>query len=729
MTEPGEPMLPALNVQILLPPGAIATGVTVRTEGSVALPGTYAILPAPRPARFSSPEAAEDPRPNVSTYDSVLPYPREVARLAGVGTSRGLRIASVSIAPLSYVPATGELCLHRRVEVVISTETGSAADASRVAQGSVITRAVERSVENPRAVDAYDIADEGRGRTGFEYLVVCPQALAGEFERLGEWKTRKGVRTEIVTLEDIAAEPLFAGVDLAEAVRNCIAHHAATSGVEWVLLGGDTDVVPAREAYDFFYDQGLPCDLYFSDLDGSWDEDGDGLWGEVDDDNIDMYSDVYVGRAPVTTVAGAASFVDKVLEYEGASFALATDYQLRMLYLGEVLWNSPDPYTDGAVACEMIDNDYVPDRFDPARKLYESAASLNMSAAVAELETGCGLIMHEGHANISRVSIGPDILTNATLDGLTNGSRGGVWYSVGCWSAAIDLDTFGEHWITNPDGGGVAYIGNSRYGWGCPGYPGQCVSDLYSQQYHNSLFVKDLVHAGAVHADAKHHYVGLAKVDDYMRYAMYELNLLGDPEMPIWTDTPRPLDVSRVTTLDAFRGVVDVSVTVSREGAPVQSAVVCLSDADSGIYEVVKTDAAGAVTITVDADVAVYANLTVTATNSIPHGESVALDGETGVDDGPFGKVASLMQNYPNPFNPSTSIAFSLAERGNVAVAVYDVAGRLVTVLVDDEIDAGPHSVEWDGRDAGGNDVASGTYFARMSTENKHFETKMILMR
>ncbi|MFH1502281.1 MAG: C25 family cysteine peptidase [Candidatus Eisenbacteria bacterium] len=731
MAEPTEPMLPALNVQLLLPPGVSPVSVTARAEGTVAVPGTFTILPAPRPARLSSPEAAEDPQPNVTTYDSVLPYPREVARLAGVGTTRGYRVASVRVVPLSYVPAAGELRLHRRIEIVVSTEPDHGAEVSADGRVGAARSAVERSVVNPDGVDAYEASSAARRgeRNAIEYLVICPDALAVEFERLAEWKTRKGVPAAVVTLEEIDAEPLFAGVDQAERIRNCVAHHASTSGVEWVLLGGDTDVLPTREAYDFFYDQGLPCDLYYADLDGSWDEDGDGLWGEVDDDDVDMYSDVFVGRAPVTTVAGAASFVDKVLEYEGASFALSTDYQLRMLYLGEVLWDSPDPYTDGAIACEMIDDGYVPARFDPATKLYESATSLDLSAAVAELEAGCGLIMHEGHANVSRVSIGPDNLTNATLDGLTNGSEGGVWYSVGCWSAAIDQDTFGEHWITNPLGGGVAYVGNSRYGWGCPGYPGQCVSDLYSQQYYNSLFVKDLVNAGAVHADAKHHYVGLAKIDDYMRYAMYELNLLGDPEMPVWTDTPRQLDVSCQTSLDAARGVVDVSVTVNRQGAPVQGATVCLSDAASGVYEVGRTDAAGAVTLTVDAGVAGYADLTVTARNSIPHGESLPLGDETGIDDEAVERVTTLMQNYPNPFNPSTSIAFSLARSTNVSVSVYDVSGRLVTVLVDEEVDAGPHAVEWDGRDARGNDVASGTYFARMNAAGKHFETKMIVMR
>ena len=728
--EPAEPMLPALNVQLLLPPDAACVGVTATCRGVTAVPGSYTILPAPRPARYSSRDAAKVPQPNAHVYDSVLPYPREVARLAGVGNFAGHRIASVQVAPLSYIPATGELFLHRKIEVVLETESVSEnAGAVRRGRPGVVDRIVQRSLLNPEELESYGATPAGRDATGesLDYLIVCPESLAEEFGRLADWKTRKGVRAEIVTLEEIDDDPLFSGIDLAERVRNCVSHHYAESGITWVLLGGDTGVVPTREAYDFFYDQGLPCDLYYADLDGSWDADGDGRWGENGSDDVDMYSDVFVGRAPVATAAETASFVDKVLAYEGAGFAVADDYQLRMLYLGEILWDSPDPYTDGAVACEMVD-DYVPSRFDPSRKLYESDGNLALDPTLAELEDGYGIVMHQGHSSAAGASIGPDDLTIQTIDGLTNGARGGIWYSVGCWSAAIDHDAFGEHWLTNEDGGGVAYVGNSRYGWGCPGYPGQCVSDLYSQQFFNSLFVKDLVHAGAVHADAKHHYVGMAKIDDYMRYAMYELNLLGDPEMPIWTDLPGVLDVTHETSGGSLS---QMDVWVASGGVPVEGATVCVFSDGAGIFEVVQTDQAGRATLPILVEEPFEAALTITARNAIPYGETVAFGGETGVSEGSgaIPAVTSLVRNYPNPFNPSTNIAFGLAASEWVKLSVYDVSGRLVAVLIDEEVTPGVHVARWDGLDERGNSVASGTYFARMTAGGSRFETKMILMR
>ncbi len=732
LTEPANPMLPALSIQLLLPPGADPSDVTAVTSGTVFLPERYSIVPAPRPATFSSRGAAEVPQPNHSTYNSVLPYPSEVARLAGVGSFDGRRIATVIVTPLQYVPATGELLLHSEIDIVVSTEPAAdAADFASVREPSRVTAAVARSaIANAEALGRYDghSVETPRASGDFDYLIVCPEALADEFAPLAEWKTRKGVKARIVTLEEIAEDPFLAGIDEPEAIRNCIIHHYTENGISWVLLGGDTEVVPARDAYDFFYEQGIPSDLYYADLDGTWDEDGDGLWGEHEDDGIDMYSDVFVGRAPVVTEDDAAAFVAKVLSYEGAAYHVVDDYELRMLFLGEILWDSPDPYTDGGYALDMIDADYVPGRFDQITKLYERNGTLSLGSVMTELQEGYGIVMHEGHSTMYYVSIGDDDLTSQSLDQLTNDARAGVWYSVGCWSAALDHDAFAEHWLRNPDGGGVAYVGNSRYGWGCPGYPGQCVSDLYSQQWANSLFVKDLVHAGAVHADAKHHYVGLSRSDDYMRYAMYELNLLGDPEMPIWTDRPAPLTVVHPEAVEMDESALEV--LVRSDGFPLEGATVCLGSEEASVYEVGTTDNAGRVSFELDVVDAFDATLTVTSHNHVPYGGVIAVGyGATGIDDDEIGSVTALYENYPNPFGPLTTLAFSLAERERVTITIYDVSGRVVDVLIDEALPAGRSSVHWDGKDGAGRDVATGVYFARMSAGSSHFETKMMLVR
>jgi len=89
----------------------------------------------------------------------------------------------------------------------------------------------------------------------------------------------------------------------------------------------------------------------------------------------------------------------------------------------------------------------------------------------------------------------------------------------------------------------------------------------------------------------------------------------------------------------------------------------------------------------------------------------------------------NLAQNYPNPFNPNTTISFSLKESGMVTLHVFDVSGQLIRTLADKFYPAGTHSVIWNGRDSGGNRVASGVYFFRLTTGNYSKTRKMILLR
>lgn len=76
--------------------------------------------------------------------------------------------------------------------------------------------------------------------------------------------------------------------------------------------------------------------------------------------------------------------------------------------------------------------------------------------------------------------------------------------------------------------------------------------------------------------------------------------------------------------------------------------------------------------------------------------------------------LARLFQNYPNPFRDHTTIAYEVDRPGPVTVTVYDLLGRRVRTLVDERQPVGVYQLAWDGRDTGGQPVASGTYFYRL---------------
>jgi hypothetical protein len=90
----------------------------------------------------------------------------------------------------------------------------------------------------------------------------------------------------------------------------------------------------------------------------------------------------------------------------------------------------------------------------------------------------------------------------------------------------------------------------------------------------------------------------------------------------------------------------------------------------------------------------------------------------------------SLSVNYPNPFNPATMIDFTVAVRGHVELAIYDVAGRRIRVLVSGVRSPGlVHHARWNGRDDGGRIVASGVYFYRLRADGFTQTHKMVLLK
>ncbi|MGD8394678.1 MAG: FlgD immunoglobulin-like domain containing protein [Candidatus Eiseniibacteriota bacterium] len=89
----------------------------------------------------------------------------------------------------------------------------------------------------------------------------------------------------------------------------------------------------------------------------------------------------------------------------------------------------------------------------------------------------------------------------------------------------------------------------------------------------------------------------------------------------------------------------------------------------------------------------------------------------------------ALAAARPNPFNPRTTIGYSLATTGWTELAIYDVAGRLVRILVDGVSPAGEHEVDWDGRDGTGDRVASGVYLYQLRTAGVVETRRMVLVK
>jgi len=91
----------------------------------------------------------------------------------------------------------------------------------------------------------------------------------------------------------------------------------------------------------------------------------------------------------------------------------------------------------------------------------------------------------------------------------------------------------------------------------------------------------------------------------------------------------------------------------------------------------------------------------------------------------------SLEQNYPNPFNPQTTISFQLNNTSplQVRLLIYDLLGKTIKTLIDNELSAGSYQIKWDGLSSNGKNVISGTYYYELQVGNQRLVKKMSLVR
>jgi hypothetical protein len=598
--EVGAPQLPVKTVRIAVPKGARYKGISIMSMESKELSGRYLISCAQPPVILSQKEVKEIVRPRDEIYLSDAPYPQDIIEYKGSGVYDNQQIFEFLFYPVQYLPLSRKIKFHSHVTFTISYDGGMSMPAKSDRIRNIVLNPEDITVTRD---DAY-----------FNYMIITNTVMDTIFERLGEWKTKKGVKTEIRTTNWITAN--YPGEDNAAKIRNYI-KTLADSGVAYVLLGGDTDVIPCRYAYAmscsaFIWDRedSLPCDLYYADFEGDWNFDGDGLYGEIED-SIDLYPDVSIGRAMVNTIAEAQNFVEKIITYERNP---SLDYLDNAMFSADILWT--DPLTDQKIHKNKIDDESFPPYFD-ITKLYHSEGTLSVSSFLNAIGQGQNLINHDGHGSTTAMGAGTGYLHPNDFDNLTNAPKYGTIISIGCWTLAFDFNAIGEHYVNSPNGGGVAFIGNSSYGWGSPGNPGFGYSDFFDSRFFYSLLNQNNFHLGDALGLCKVHFIPYSREKNVYRWHQYQLNLCGDPEMPVWTAVPESLTVSSPQTIPLGSSHMLITVTDKNTNAPIPDALVCLMKDDES-YAAGYTGVNGTVYLDVEPSTAGNFDLTVTAHNYIP---------------------------------------------------------------------------------------------------------------
>ena len=627
LNRPGAPAVPFRPVLLAIPSGERVVEIRVTPGEEVVLDG----LPAP---------GRGDGRGEPTGWDGLTVFPAAASEKGEFGRMRGIGLQALTLWPVAWDPATGEVRLRTEFEIEILTEpSGLSEEAWRPLRSprrgdTGFGELARKLVLNPEVLEAGRPAPALRpldsGAAPFsprfrpsvdgspvDMVIITSDALAPILEPLARWKTERGISAVVRSVEWIRTN-YPGGVDLADTIRRFIADAASRWGTEYVFLAGDVDIIPVRYGKTLFFGgEEIPADMYYQCLDGSWNADGDAIFGEgyasatVTGDGCDLYPEVWLGRAAVNDSLTAEVLVDKVLTYEKTPPA---GYLTRELMMAEVLF--PQHYSPGDSIIydgALIGEDALarlPVGFSPVRRYenypaYPGALPEDKPSVISEINSGYGMIQHVGHGyiNTMAVGIGGQALDNGDAAAFVNGDRLSVLYSINCTSAAIDYNCIGEAWLENPGGGAVANVGSTRFD-----FPGTGVN--YQNEFYRLLFEVGVPSLGEAFAGSKLPFVSVSSRDSEERWTQFSQILLGDPSLRVWRVEPVSALVSHPADLTLGGGPVSVGVTAG--GSPLEGATVCLFK-DGDDYETAVTDAAGQANLTFLPDRPGTARLTVTA--------------------------------------------------------------------------------------------------------------------
>jgi hypothetical protein len=612
-----QPDLPVYIYKILLPGNTTINSYSIEAIKEIELEGSFNI--EPKKKLWTQFTKKAELKQNTGQYSKDKQFPEQAVKYLGVKHFNGLPIAHFAVYPLRYNAQNGKLHFIKQIQLSISTMQDSyqAIKPERLdsSQKTAISEYVAKSFRNRNDlnevtvvedVDAFEIKqlqeDLGPGLIE-RYIIITNESLKDAFIPLAEWKTRKGVLAVIRTVEWIC-EQYPNGVDEAEKIRSFIQRAYQKKGTKYVLLGGDIDIVPTREITT--NECTFAADYYYSDLDGTWNDDQDNIFGEAVD-NVDGYPEVYVGRIPVQTNEEVQRFIYKLFNYEKLTNIVNEAFPENVLYIAANLENDNDG------------RDLIMNHIDPyinpdfTRKLITQNDDIGSSpdVAIAELNKNYAIIFSETHGSYHTVRPGArnSNIYNYHLVDLYDQDPS-FWYVASCHTNDILRRSFSEVYLLAENGGGVAYIGNSSFE-----HP---FSGIYlEKEFYRLAFEEEHYHLSEAHFLSRLPYLGYIGWEGPTRVIVFSTIVLGDPEMPLWTDTPQTFLVVHPDSLAAGENQFTVQVKNAVDETPVEQAKVVLYRNDD-VYKTCITNDSGIVNFDEDIYKLGTVNITVTKRNYIP---------------------------------------------------------------------------------------------------------------
>lgn len=592
----GNPHLPSQAISFQIPINAknLSTTLSYEHSTSVNIPNTY--YPIQRPYTTTTDEDEDYDFTPPSWTDADLPtyFPKTNGNIITDGLVDGCnRIVTVSVSPFQFNPIKEETKFYKNITVTLNYDLGDAAQmrfpavfrqtpapyAMDIIKPERFHATVRDSI-NMSAASDHEIYLCNDSIPGYQYTIITSKRFAPAFKRLVALQKHLGVNAGIITMEQIrrfrefkSGDPISGIKDDAGTLRAYLIYAYEHLNTEYVLLGGTTPDVPIRygrgwkppyttlDTTDKLYnDYDIPSDLYFADLNSNWWPDHKNVYYGTPDDNLDYFPELKVGRLLCKTPDEINAYIDKLELYNFNPGKGDMDYlDKAWACYGTEFINESEFFEYNLRQCNVDIMKIEGQQHSP--KGADVIGSINSSPS--------GILSLHGHGGpnlfltthwndpfyIASMEEYQDDLrdvesANNGLDNLNNRWMPGICYSISC--DHIPYDHFKNHAVPMNFGssytlgngyGGVAFIGNTRFGY-------MATSARIEGAFWN-LIAQDHSLAYATHMSK----VCQSKISHYLCLSN---NLIGDPYLKPWHGAPSTQD-----SISSSRSLFGISVTSS----------------------------------------------------------------------------------------------------------------------------------------------------------------------
>lgn len=565
-----EPGLPLVPINVAIPSGTSFSGMSVKGEHKLLLENvTLTANPIPMPTnQIGTRFGVNNPQYAHSSY------PLSVAEYVGTSFIDGFTLLDFLVCPFEYDAQNKALYFNERITLTINLTTSHEQIVAPMGGGKNMSNIVKFLVVNADEINeslpTNNISSVNNEL--IEYVIITSSDLASSFYPLAQWKTTKGVMTKIITIEAIKAN--YSGDTAQLKIKSCLYDLYQHHGLKYVLLGGDDTIIPVQGCYGAagsYIDSTIPTDLFFGCFDGSfnWDANGNGIYGETTDD-INMMPSIYVTRMPVRTTDDVQAFVSKLLAYEKTP--TINGWNNEILMAGTKLWaNYSSTQSDAEAKGDNLYTNYIQPYWDGTRKKFYDTYTdfiggadyaFNSANLQSQLGNGYAFFDIATHGNQTIWALESGTYFGSLAQTLSN-NKFTIVTTMACLTNAFDNSIEGgtsdpclsEAFIRNKNSGVIAFLGCSRYGWGYAGgsrtlgpslqYEAQFYKNLFSSSFQNKNY-------GVLVTAAKIAEINASKAYNAFRWVQFGLNPIGDPEMPIYTSTPKEFDNCSVKSEDGY---------------------------------------------------------------------------------------------------------------------------------------------------------------------------------